>query len=67
MCSSDLAQIAAPVRWVECVETLAGEGVDTWLELGPGRTLIGLVRQIKDDQDVTAADGPKKLKKFAER
>ena len=62
-----LAQIASPVRWVECVETLAGEGVDTWLELGPGRTLIGLVRQIKDDQDVTAADSPKKLARFVEQ
>jgi [acyl-carrier-protein] S-malonyltransferase len=62
-----LAQIASPVRWVDCVETLAGEGVDTYLELGPGRTLIGLVRQIKDDQDVTAADNPKKLNKFVTR
>jgi [acyl-carrier-protein] S-malonyltransferase len=62
-----LTQIAAPVRWVECVERLAGEGVDTWLELGPGRTLIGLVKQIKDDPDVTAADGPKKLAKFVDR
>ena len=62
-----LAQIASPVRWVDCVETLAGEGVDTYLELGPGRTLIGLVRQIKDDQDVTAADNPKKLNKFVSR
>jgi [acyl-carrier-protein] S-malonyltransferase len=62
-----LAQIAAPVRWVECVETLAGEGVDTYLELGPGRTLIGLVRQIKDGQDVTAADGPKKLQRFVDQ
>src|SRR3954470_24324508 len=61
------AQIAAPVRWVECVETLAGEGVDTYLELGPGRTLIGLVRQIKENQDVTAADGPKKLNRFVEQ
>jgi len=62
-----LAQIASPVRWVDCVQTLAGEGVDTYLELGPGRTLIGLVRQIKDDQDVTAADNPKKLAKFVNR
>ena len=62
-----LAQIASPVRWVDCVQTLAGEGVDTYLELGPGRTLIGLVRQIKDDQDVTAADSPKKLQKFVDR
>ena len=62
-----LAQIASPVRWVECVETLAGEGVDTYLELGPGRTLIGLVRQIKDGQDVTAADSPKKLQRFVDQ
>ena len=54
------------MRWVDCVQTLAGEGVDTYLELGPGRTLIGLVRQIKDGKDVTAADNPKKLKKFVE-
>ena len=62
-----LTQIAAPVRWVECVERLSGEGVDTWLELGPGRTLIGLVKQIKEDPDVTAADSPKKLQKFVDR
>jgi [acyl-carrier-protein] S-malonyltransferase len=61
-----LTQIAAPVRWVECVERLSAEGVDTWLELGPGRTLIGLVKQIKDEPDVTAADNPKKLNKFVE-
>ena len=55
------------MRWVDCVETLAGEGVDTYLELGPGRALIGLVRQIRDGKDMTAADSPKKLAKFAER
>jgi [acyl-carrier-protein] S-malonyltransferase len=62
-----LAQISSPVRWVDCVETLAGEGVDTYLELGPGRVLIGLVRQIKDGMDVTAADSPKKLSRFVEQ
>src|SRR3954447_22153795 len=62
-----LAQISSPVRWVDCVETLATEGVDTYLELGPGRVLIGLVRQIRAGMDVTAADSPKKVGRFVEQ
>lgn len=62
-----LAQISSPVRWVDCVNTLADEGADTFLELGPGKVLIGLVRQIRDGMDITAADSPKKLGKFAAR
>ena len=58
------AQIASPVRWVDCVNTLAGEGVDTYLELGPGKVLIGLVRQIRDGMNITAADSPMKIAKF---
>ena len=49
------------------MNTLADAGVDTYLELGPGKVLIGLVRQIRDGMDITAADSPKKLAKFAER
>jgi [acyl-carrier-protein] S-malonyltransferase len=61
------AQIASPVLWVACVETLVDAGCDDFLELGSGRTLSGLVRQINQDVDTFAADGPKKLGKFAER
>lgn len=62
-----VAQIASPVLWVDCVTTLVGEGVDSFLELGSGRTLSGLVRQINSDVDTFSADSPKKLSKFAER
>ncbi len=61
-----LEQIASPVRWVDCVNTLADAGVDTYLELGPGKVLIGLVRQIRDGMDITAADSPKKIAKFVD-
>jgi [acyl-carrier-protein] S-malonyltransferase len=60
-------QIASPVLWVDCVRTLRGEGCDTFLELGSGRTLSGLVRQIDGEAETFAADSPKKLDKFAER
>ena len=55
------AQIASPVLWHDSVRTLVGEGCDTFLELGPGRVLTGLVRQINSDVDASAADSPQKL------
>jgi [acyl-carrier-protein] S-malonyltransferase len=58
-------QIASPVRWVDCVHALAESGVTTFLELGSGRVLTGLVRQILGaDAAVFAADSPAKLEEF---
>ncbi len=39
-------QVTGPVRWVECVELLAQQGVTHLIELGPGKVLTGLSRQI---------------------
>jgi len=61
------AQIASPVLWASCTETLVQNGCDTFLELGSGRVLSGLVRQIDRDVNTFAADGPTKLGNFAER
>jgi [acyl-carrier-protein] S-malonyltransferase len=38
-------QVSRPVRWRESVELLAREGVETFVEVGPGKVLSGLVRQ----------------------
>lgn len=62
-----IAQIASPVLWVDCVQTLRSQGCDAFLELGAGRTLSGLIRQIDSDAETFAADSPKKLAKFAAR
>jgi [acyl-carrier-protein] S-malonyltransferase len=62
-----IEQIASPVRWVECVQALERAGCTTFLELGPGRVLTGLVRQILGmDTDTAAADSPAKLENFAD-
>jgi [acyl-carrier-protein] S-malonyltransferase len=40
-------QVTAPVRWEESVRLLIDEGVNTFVEVGPGRVLTGLLRQIE--------------------
>jgi [acyl-carrier-protein] S-malonyltransferase len=39
-------QVDAPVRWVELVERMAADGFDTFVEIGPGSVLSGLIRRI---------------------
>lgn len=42
-------QVSQTVRWLESVEFLITQGVQTFVEIGPGKVLSGLVRQINRD------------------
>ena len=42
-------QVSAPVRWSESMQLLVQQGVDTFVEAGPGKVLTGLMRQINRD------------------
>jgi len=46
------AQVASPVRWQQSVETMIANGVDQFIEIGPGRTLAGFVKKISRDVKV---------------
>ncbi len=39
-------QVSSPVRWLTTVENMRAAGVEKFIEIGPGRVLTGLVRQI---------------------
>ncbi len=45
-------QVTAPVRWIECVEELARQGVTRMVEVGPGRVLSGLAKRIDKSLEV---------------
>lgn len=42
-------QVSSPVRWQQSVERMIADGVDTFLEIGPGRTLTGFMKKISKD------------------
>ena len=58
-------QVSAPVRWQDAVERLAGEGVDTFVEVGPGRVLSGLVKKIAAGARVLNVEDPPSLEATA--
>ena len=41
-----IRQVSSPVRWQQSVEKLIAAGVDTFVEIGPGKTLSGFIRRI---------------------
>ena len=45
-------QVASPVLWQQSVEAMIADGVDRFVEIGPGRTLAGFMRKISKDVKV---------------
>lgn len=48
-------QVVGTVRWIDCIEKLIFSGVDTFVELGPGNVLAGLVKKIAPQANVYSA------------
>jgi [acyl-carrier-protein] S-malonyltransferase len=46
-----IRQVSAPVRWQESMALLIRQGVSTFIEVGPGKVLSGLMRQISREVD----------------
>src|ERR1035437_8983796 len=57
-----IRQVTLPVRWEESVRELVEQGVNTFVEVGPGRVLTGLLRQIDRSVHVFNVEDEKSLR-----
>lgn len=51
-------QLYSPVRWAETIEYMAKQGIDSLLEVGPGKVLTGLTKRIVDTLTAAAVNDP---------
>jgi [acyl-carrier-protein] S-malonyltransferase len=50
-----IAQLTAPVRWTQTVKNMIANGATSFIEVGPGNVLQGLVKKVKRDVEVMSA------------
>jgi [acyl-carrier-protein] S-malonyltransferase len=60
------AQLSSPVRWKQCLLTLADLGVTGFAELGPGGVLTGMVKRTIEGSRTISVATPDELDKFIE-
>ena len=59
-------QVSSSVKWQQTVERMIADGVDTFIEIGPGKTLSGFMRKINKDMKVYNVEKVEDLEKLNE-
>lgn len=59
-------QVSHSVKWIQCVEAMLADGVDTFVEIGPGKTLSSFVKKINKEVTVVNVDKYEDLDKVKE-
>jgi [acyl-carrier-protein] S-malonyltransferase len=60
-----IRQVCSPVRWMESVQYLTKAGVDTFIEIGPGKVLCGLVKKIAPQVHAFSVEGIRSIEALA--
>jgi len=58
-----IRQVTGAVRWVECIQLLIAQGATHFIEVGPGKVLSGLMRQIDRNQRTLNVEDSASLEK----
>jgi len=50
-----ISQLTAPVRWTQTIQRMTADGINSYVEVGPGKVLQGLVKKINKDAETVSA------------
>lgn len=59
-------QVSSSVRWQQTIERMIADGVDTFIEIGPGKTLSGFMKKISRDVKTINIEKLEDLEKLSE-
>jgi [acyl-carrier-protein] S-malonyltransferase len=62
-----IRQVCSPVRWLESIHEMVDSGVSTFVEVGPGKVLAGLLRQIDRSVHCVNVEDSASLQKTVEK
>ena len=61
------AQVKSPVLWQKTIENMTAAGFDTFIEVGPGKTLCGLLKKIEPKANIYNVEDAKSLSETVKR
>ncbi len=63
ICENIVKQVSHPVLWRKILENMRGNGIDTYIETGPGKVLSGLVHRTLSDVKIYHVEDAETLRK----
>ena len=61
-----IKQVNGPVRWSDSVQSMIQQGIDTFVEVGPGKVLTGLMRKTNREVACISVETPKSIEEMVE-